>query len=64
MEPKNYTAALDELQQIINDLQAEKIAIDDLAAMVKRAGELVVYCREKLRAVESELNEMWDQENS
>lgn len=64
MEPKNYTAALDELQQIVNDLQAEKIAIDDLAAKVKRAGDLVAFCREKLRTVEDELNELWDQDQS
>jgi exodeoxyribonuclease VII small subunit len=49
----SYDAAMEELQNIVQALQEEKISIDQLAEKVQRAQQLVVQCREQLRSIES-----------
>jgi exodeoxyribonuclease VII small subunit len=51
-----YEAALEELQNIVKDLQDEKIGIDELAEKIARAAELIQLCREKLRDVETRID--------
>ncbi|MBK6932260.1 MAG: exodeoxyribonuclease VII small subunit [Saprospirales bacterium] len=51
-ESLNYESAYAELQQIVAGLQGETIGIDDLAAKIERARELIRFCRERLRATE------------
>lgn len=46
---KNYESAYQELQEIVEALQQNKISIDELATKVERAGELVTFCQQKLR---------------
>lgn len=50
-----YEEALKELQTIVQALQEGNIGIDDLSEKVSRAGELIQYCREKLRKTEVDL---------
>ena len=52
-ESLNYESAYAELQQIVTGLQGETIGIDDLAAKIERARELIRFCRERLRATET-----------
>jgi exodeoxyribonuclease VII small subunit len=52
MEPENYTVAFEELQQLISDMELGEIGVDDLAQKVKRASELIQYCRNKLKSTE------------
>jgi exodeoxyribonuclease VII small subunit len=40
-----YTAAFDELQQIVADMEDGEITVDDLAVKVKRAAELIKICK-------------------
>lgn len=54
-EEITYEEAFQELQHIIGAIESDKVSIDELAIKVKRAGELVQYCRIKLRAAESEI---------
>jgi exodeoxyribonuclease VII small subunit len=54
-EKVTYEAAYAELQQIVSALQNDSISIDDLSEKVKRAAELVAFCQEKLRTIETEL---------
>ncbi|NJN35583.1 MAG: exodeoxyribonuclease VII small subunit [Saprospiraceae bacterium] len=51
-----YDSAMHELQKIVAQLQNDSIGIDDLAENVKRASELILFCREKLRTTETDLN--------
>lgn len=51
----SYEKAVAELQQIINELQEEMVSMDDLSAKVKRAAELIQWCREKLRSTGEEI---------
>lgn len=56
----SYEAAMSELQQILTDLQTEQIGIDDLSEKVKRAAELVQFCKTKLRTVEQDISQFLD----
>ncbi len=51
-----YTAAFDELQQIVSDMEDGEITVDDLAVKVKRAAELIKICKHKLTSTEEDVN--------
>ncbi len=51
----SYEKAMQELQEIVDQLQEEAIGIDDLSLKVKRAAELIQFCKEKLRSTESDV---------
>jgi len=55
---QTYESAYAELQQIVQDLQGEMVDIDDLALKIERAQELVRFCRERLRQVETEVGKI------
>lgn len=59
-EDLNYQKAIDELQEISRAIENETIPLDDLAKKVKRASELISFCREKLRSTEDEVNKIID----
>ncbi len=50
-----YNSAYEELQSILMELENDSIKIDDLPKKVKRAGELLRFCKEKLRNSEVEV---------
>ena len=50
-----YKEAQEELQQIIHQLQAGAIDMDELSKKVKRAAGLIAHCRKRLRETEEEL---------
>lgn len=56
--PKSYEAAWNELQQIVSELQAETVSVDDLAEKIDRAAFLTNFCREKLRQTETTLEKL------
>jgi exodeoxyribonuclease VII small subunit len=51
-----YTAAFDELQQIVRDMEAGEITVDELSVKVKRAAELIAICKNKLSSTEEDVN--------
>lgn len=54
----NYTAAFEELQQIVRDMEGGEITVDELAVKVKRAAELIKVCKKKLTTTEENVNEI------
>ncbi len=60
---QTYENAYEELQTILEAIQSEEVSLDALAAQLKRAKELIQYCKEKLRAVELELEDVFDEED-
>lgn len=48
-----YADAIAEIEQILAQLHAETISVDELEQKVKRATELIEHCRAKLCSVES-----------
>ena len=53
---KSYEDAYEELRQIVEDIESGSISVDILSEKVKRAGELIRYCKEKLFKTEEEVN--------
>ena len=51
-----YNAAFDELQQIVRDMEAGEITVDELSVKVKRAAELIAICKNKLSSTEEDVN--------
>lgn len=49
----NYAEAMAEIEQILSQLHAEKVSVDELEQKVKRATELIELCRARLSSVES-----------
>ena len=62
MANTSYQKAYDELQTIVTQLQKDEIGLDDLSKSVKRAGVLIQSCKEKLRNVELEIDQLFDKE--
>jgi exodeoxyribonuclease VII small subunit len=59
----SFEQAYGELQAIIGSIENDAVSIDELAQKVKRAGELVHFCRMRLRTAESEINTLIKQMN-
>ena len=62
MKQMNYEEAYAELQEILKKLQEGIVTVDDLTQKVKRAGNLLEFCQNKLRQTEEELNKLFDEE--
>lgn len=50
-----YAEAMAEIERILEKFRSEELSVDDLAADVKRATELVALCRERLRKAEEDV---------
>lgn len=57
----SYDQAFAELQQIMQALQNDEISVDELAAKVQRASELIIQCNTKLRDTEKKVSEIIDE---
>ena len=49
-----YQKAYEELTKIVAEIESEKIQLDQLAEKIRRAGELIEFCKVKLRSTEEE----------
>ncbi|HMG15636.1 MAG TPA: exodeoxyribonuclease VII small subunit [Saprospiraceae bacterium] len=58
----NYDTAYYELQQILFDIQQDVTGLDELSDKIKRAAELVSFCKQKLRSTELEIQKLLDSE--
>lgn len=56
----NYDKALKEIESIQNDLEAGKVKITEMHSKIKRAKELIEYCRTQLRTSEQELDKLFE----
>ena len=61
MVPQNYSLAFEELQRIVSEMERGDIGIDELAVNVKRASELIQFCRNKLKTTELDVAEILKQ---
>ncbi len=53
---QTYTAAFEELQRIVADIEQGDIPVDELSEKVKRAAELIRICKLKLSTTEEDVN--------
>ena len=62
MASKSFDKAFEQLQNIVDKLQGEDISIDKLSTELKKANELVKFCKDRLREVESDIEEIANDE--
>ena len=55
---QTYESAIKELQQIVNEMQEEMVSIDEITEKVKRAKELMDFCKNKLREVGEDVDSL------
>jgi exodeoxyribonuclease VII small subunit len=53
-----YNEAVSELNTILEDLESERVDVDELTVRVKRAVELIKLCREKIEETELEVRKI------
>ncbi len=53
-----YTAAFEELQMIVRDIESGDIGVDELSEKVKRASVLIAICKDKLFKTEDDVNQI------
>jgi exodeoxyribonuclease VII small subunit len=53
-----YTAAFEELQQIVEEIESGEISVDELSEKVKRASVLIAVCKQKLFKTEDDVNQI------
>ena len=53
-----YAESQDELQKILADMESGEMDVDDLSQKVKRAAELIEFCRKRLKETEVEVKKV------
>ncbi|MEI8349202.1 MAG: exodeoxyribonuclease VII small subunit [Candidatus Omnitrophota bacterium] len=53
-----YSEAVSELNTILDGLEAEQVDVDEVSVKVKRAIELIKFCREKIEHTELEVRKI------
>jgi len=53
-----FTAAMAELDQILARLEDDQVDVDNLAADVRRAGELIGFCRNRIDGTRLEIEQI------
>ena len=56
--PASYEAALEELEQLVAQIDAGQLPLDQLLTRYKRGAELLAFCRERLTAVENQIQQL------
>ncbi len=54
--PANYEAALQELEQLVSRLESGDMPLEQLLSGYQRGAQLLQFCRDKLQAVENQIN--------
>ena len=62
VEKMSYGESMQELEAILSRLRGVDVDIDSLAVDVKRATELIAYCRQRLAGVEDEVGKILQNE--
>lgn len=56
-ETITYKEAMAQLEEIVYKIENEEPDVDELSAMVKKASDLMQFCRKKLKSTEEEINQ-------
>lgn len=58
MSEINYEAALAELQSIVSKMENDELDVDQMSVQLKRAQELIKFCKEKLTKTDEEIKKI------
>lgn len=53
-----YSAALEEVEKILEEIENDVVDIDILTEKVKKVSELLTFCKDKLRKTEEEVEKV------
>ena len=53
--PPSYEAALQEFETLVTDLESGQLPLDQLLSGYQRGAKLLAFCRERLAAVEQQI---------
>lgn len=56
-----YEEAMAQLEQIVRQVEQNELGIDQLVEQLKKATELVAYCKEKLYDTDKQIRNILDQ---
>ncbi|WP_353683545.1 exodeoxyribonuclease VII small subunit [Thermodesulfovibrio sp. 3907-1M] len=56
MENLSYSKAMKEIEEILKFIESQEVDVDVLVEKVKRATELIRFCKSKLKTAEEELH--------
>ncbi len=56
MERISYARAIEELEKIVAEMENENISVDELSEKVKRAADLIRFCKTVLHKTEKEVD--------
>ena len=59
-EEITYQAAVKEIEDILEKIEAGKLDVDELSKNVKRVTDLLKICKDKLHKTEDEVNKILD----
>ena len=59
-----YTEAKEELEKIVALIESDELDVDQLSTKVKRASELVAFCKQKLTETDTELQKILEELNA
>ena len=58
-----YKAAMEELEQILEEINSNQTDIDHLAQKIERASKLIKLCKTKLKTAEDQIQNIFVSEN-
>lgn len=58
---QKYEESFLELQQIVSELEDGEISVDELAEKIKRAAELIDFCKNKLKTTEEDVSKILEE---
>ena len=59
-KPLGYEAAMAELEQIVTDMEAGKLSLEESLAAYKRGAELLTFCRGRLEDAQQQVRVLED----
>jgi len=57
-EERSYEEALNELETIVSEIEDGDTSIDELTTKIKKAAELLKFCKDKLTNTEKDVEEI------
>ena len=63
-EEITYTEAKAEIEKIVSLIESESLDVDQLSKYVKRASQLVAFCKQKLTETDEELQKILEELNT
>lgn len=60
-ESINFDNAYTELQAIHAKIQDDNISIEEISTLIRRSTELIKFCKERLRSIEGDIDQAFEE---